>query len=69
MQAAVLSSSGTVMGSPFVLFDVSMEITLGQDSVYAKRLHTKASLPASKSYLPMGKRASVTTAIDKKKRP
>ena len=26
----VLFSSGTVMGSSFVLFDVSMEITLGQ---------------------------------------
>ena len=44
------------MGSSFVLFDVSMEV-----SVWGKRLHTKMSLPVGKRYLPMGKRASVTT--------
>ena len=32
-------------------------------SVWGKRLHTKTSLPVGKRYLPMGKRASVTTAI------
>ena len=49
------------MGSSFVLFDVSMEITLGQyrsgESGYAQT----TSLPVGKRYLPMGKRASVTT--------
>ena len=30
-------------------------------SVWGKRLHTKTSLPVGKRYLPMGKRASVTT--------
>ena len=51
------------MGSSFVLFDVSMEITLKAVSVWGKRLHTKTSLPVGKRYLPMGKRASVTTTI------
>ena len=32
-------------------------------SVWGKRLHTKTSLPVGKRYLPMGKRASVTTTI------
>ena len=49
------------MGSSFVLFYVSMEITLGQyrsgESGYAQT----TSLPVGKRYLPMGKRASVTT--------
>ena len=49
------------MGSSFVLSDVSMEITLGEVSVWGKRLHTKTSLPVGKRHLPMGKRASVTT--------
>ena len=31
-------------------------------SVWGKRLHTKTSLPVGKRHLPMGKRASVTTA-------
>ena len=51
------------MGSSFVLFDVSMKITLGQyrsgESGYAQT----TSLPVGKRYLPMGKRASVTTTI------
>jgi len=51
------------MGSSFVLFYVSMEITLGQFRSGEKRLHTKKSFPVGKRYLPMGKRASVTTAI------
>ena len=49
------------MGSSFVLFYVFMEITLGQyrsgESGYAQT----TSLPVGKRYLPMGKRASVTT--------
>ena len=49
------------MGSSFVLFYVSMEITLGQyrsgESGYAQT----TSLPVCKRYLPIGKRASVTT--------
>ena len=49
------------MGISFVLNDVSMEITLGAVSVWEKRLHTKTSLPVGKRYLPMGKRASVTS--------
>ena len=32
-------------------------------SVWEKRLHTKTSLPVGKRYLPMGKKASVTTTI------
>ena len=32
-------------------------------SVWGKRLHTKTSLSVGKRYLPMGKRASVTTTI------
>ena len=52
------------MGSSFVVFYVSMEITLGQFSVLGKRLDTKTSLPVGKRYLPMGKRASVTTTND-----
>ena len=46
------------MKSSFVLFDVSMKVL-----VKGKRLHTKTSLSVGKRYLPMGKRASVTTAI------
>ena len=49
------------MGGSFVLFDVSMEITLGQyrsgESGYAQT----TSLPVCKRYLPIGKRASVST--------
>ena len=33
-------------------------------SVWEKRLHTKTSLPVGKRYLPMGKRANVTTTIE-----
>ena len=48
------------MGSSFVLFYVSMEITLGRiwsgESGYT-------SLPVSKCCLPMGKRACVSTTI------
>ena len=33
----------------------------GAVSVWGKRLHTKKSFPVGKRYLPMGKRASVTT--------
>ena len=50
------------MGSSFILFDVSMEITLGQFGS-GERLHTKTSMPVGKHYLPMGKKASVTTTI------
>ena len=32
-------------------------------SVWEKRLHTKKSFPVGKRYLPMGKRASITTTI------
>ena len=52
------------MGSSFVIFDVSMEITLEQfRSEESARLHTKTSLHVDKRYLPMGKRASITTTI------
>ena len=51
------------MGSSFVLLDISMEITRRAVSVREKRLHTKTSLPVGKRYLPMGKKASVTTTI------
>ena len=44
-------------GSSFVLFYVSMETTLGQLSGYTQ----KTSLRVGKRYLPMSKRASVTT--------
>ena len=47
------------MGSSFVLFDVSMEITLGQFRS-GKSGYTLKSLPVGKRYLPMGKRASIT---------
>ena len=40
--------SGTVIGSSFVLFHVSMEMTLGQFRSREKRLHTKTSLPVGK---------------------
>ena len=58
----MLFSSGTVMGSSFVLFYVSMEITLGQFRS-GKSGYTQKSLPVGKRYLPMGKRASITTTI------
>ena len=32
-------------------------------SVWGKQLHTKTSLAVGKRYLPLGKRASVTTTI------
>ena len=49
------------MGTSFVLFDVSMEITLGQFRS-GKSGYTQTSLPVGKRYLPISKRASVTTA-------
>ena len=49
------------MGSSFVLFDVSMEITLGQFRSGKSGYTQKMSFPVGKRYLPMGKRASVTT--------
>ena len=48
------------MGSSFVLFDVYRNNPRAV-SVWEKRLDTKMSLPVGKCYLPMGKRASVTT--------
>ena len=51
------------MGSSFVLFDVSMEITLGQFRSGKSGYTQKMSFPVGKRYLPMGKRASVTTTI------
>ena len=49
------------MGSSFVLFDVYRNNPRAV-SVWEKRLDTKMYLPVGKCYLPMGKRASVTTA-------
>ena len=36
-------------------------------SVWEKRLHTKKSFPVGKCYLPMGKRASITTTKEARK--
>ena len=52
------------MGSSFVLFDVSMEITLGQFRSGKSGYTQKMSFPVGKRYLSMGKRASVTTTIE-----
>ena len=50
------------MGSSFVLFDVSMEITLRQfrsrESGYTQKRPSRG-----KTLFPMGKRASITTTI------
>ena len=50
------------MRSSFLLFDVSMEITLGQFRSEKSGYTQKRLCPwANATYLPMGKRASVTT--------
>ena len=50
------------MGSSFVFFDVSMEITLGQfrsgESGYTQKRPSRGQ-----TLFPMGKRASITTTI------
>ena len=51
------------MGSFFVLFDVSMEITLGKFRSRESGYTQKGPFPWANAILPMGKRASVTTAI------
>ena len=63
------STSGTVMGNSFVLFDVTMEISPRQFHRGGNRSHTKGCFPVGNSHLFMGKTATaVPNMMDVKSR-